>query len=142
MDWFKRARANLFQNISMAIIMEVRGAAVLQIISGNIQVICITWSVPDLYLQPLPDRNPQVTRQDLNPKILLQKFEFFQYQTSIPLANVNMVMTPPPSPLLTLVNISDKKGKLSNLQKLNHLFIVNYIKKPILEKNLQKIWIC
>ena len=51
----------------MAIIMEVRGAAVLKIISGNIQVICITWSVPDLYLQPLPDRNPRVTRQDLNP---------------------------------------------------------------------------
>ena len=39
-----------------------------KIISGNIQVICITWSVPDLYLQPLPDRNPRVTRQDLNPK--------------------------------------------------------------------------
>ena len=39
-------------------------------------------------------------------QILLQKFEFFLYQTSIPLANVNMVMTPPP-PLLTLVNISE-----------------------------------
>ena len=53
----------------MAIIMEVRGAAVhaFKLISGNIQVIYITWSVPDLYLQPLPDRNPRVTRQDLNP---------------------------------------------------------------------------
>ena len=69
MDWFKRARANLLQNILMAIIMEVRGAAVqaFKLISGNIQVIYITWSVPDLYLQPLPDRNPRVTRQDLNP---------------------------------------------------------------------------
>ena len=34
------------------------------------------------------------------------KFEFFLYQTSIPLANIYMVMTPPP-PLLTLVNISE-----------------------------------
>ena len=69
MDWFKRARANLLQNILMAIIMEVRGAAVhaFKLISGNIQVIYITWSVPDLYLQPLLDRNPRVTRQDLNP---------------------------------------------------------------------------
>ena len=69
MDCFKRARANLLQNILMAIIMEVRGAAVhaFKLISGNIQVIYITWSVPDLYLQPLPDRNPRVTWQDLNP---------------------------------------------------------------------------
>ena len=69
MDWFKRARANLLQNILMAIIMEVRGAAVhaFKLISGNIQVIYITWSVPDLYLQPLPDRNPRITQQDLNP---------------------------------------------------------------------------
>ena len=55
----------------MAIIMEVRGAAVhaFKLISGNNQVIYITWSVPDLYLQPLPDRNPRVTWQDLNPSI-------------------------------------------------------------------------
>ena len=46
-----------------------------KIISGNIQVICITWSVPDLYLQPLPDRNPRVTRQDLNPKIFKRGFQ-------------------------------------------------------------------
>ena len=53
----------------MAIIMEVRGAAVhaCKLISGNIQVIYITWSVPDLYLQPLPDRSLRVTRQALNP---------------------------------------------------------------------------
>ena len=59
----------MLQNILMAIIMEVRGAAVhaFKLISGNIQVIYITWSVPDLYLQPLPDRNLRVTRQDLNP---------------------------------------------------------------------------
>ena len=63
------------QNISMAIIMEVRGAAIFKIISGNIQVICITWSVPDLYLQPLPDRNPRVTRQDLNPTFLLYRIK-------------------------------------------------------------------
>ena len=63
----------------MAIIMEVRGAAVhaFKLISGNIQVIYITWSVPDLYLQPLPDRNPRVTRQDLNPN----------YTTAIPDVN-------------------------------------------------------
>ena len=38
-----------------------------KMISGNIQVICITWSVSDLYLQPLPNRNPRATGQDLNP---------------------------------------------------------------------------
>ena len=38
-----------------------------KIISGNIQVICIIWYAPNLYLHPLPDRNPRVTRQDLNP---------------------------------------------------------------------------
>ena len=47
-----------------------------KIISGNIQVICITWSAPDLYLHPLPDRNPRATRQDLNP-ILIKSLTLF-----------------------------------------------------------------
>ena len=67
----------------MAIIMDVRGAAVhaFKLISGNIQVIYITWSVPDLYLQPLPDRNPRVTRQDLNPKNQLLGSQCFPFTT-------------------------------------------------------------
>ena len=44
-----------------------QSSSAFKIISGNIQVICITWSAPDLYLHPLPDMNPRVTRQDLNP---------------------------------------------------------------------------
>ena len=42
-------------------------------ISGNFQVICITWQAPDLYPQQLPDRHPRITRQDLSPTFYVIK---------------------------------------------------------------------
>ena len=36
-------------------------------VAGRLQVIDLTWPVPDLYLQQLPGRYPRVTWQDVNP---------------------------------------------------------------------------